>query len=190
MSYNKGKDNPMYGVRRTGKDAPFYGKSHSEDAKKRMGETRKGKKFTKAHRQKLSKVKKGIAPAACFIDCHNVTPGSFKPGKAHPFFGKKGCEASAWKGGISKLPYAFDFNKELKFLIRKRDKRTCQLCGKRKRANFDLLIHHIDYNKQNSNPKNLITLCRSCNSKVNGNRKSWTKFFKLELKLSKGIYSA
>lgn len=26
-----------------------------------------------------------------------------------------------WKGGISKLPYRFDFNKELKDLIRKRD---------------------------------------------------------------------
>ena len=35
-----------------------------------------------------------------------------------------------------------------------------------------LAIHHIDYNKKNNKEENLITLCRSCNVKVNFNRKS------------------
>ena len=36
--------------------------------------------------------------------------------------GKFGPLASNWQGGISNLPYAFDFNDELKAEIRKRDK--------------------------------------------------------------------
>ena len=28
-------------------------------------------------------------------------------------------------------------------------------------------------------------LCRSCNAKVNGNRKHWTKFFSAKLRMSK-----
>jgi len=89
-----------------------------------------------------------------------------------------------WKGGISKLPYAFDFNAKLKLLIKRRDKHTCQLCQKGKMGK-NLCVHHIDYNKDNSNPENLITLCISCNSKVNTNRKLWIEFFVRKLKLLK-----
>lgn len=37
-------------------------------------------------------------------------------------------------------------------------KNTCEKCGKTGRLD----IHHIDGNWRNDNPKNLITLCRSC----------------------------
>jgi 5-methylcytosine-specific restriction endonuclease McrA len=39
-------------------------------------------------------------------------------------------------------------------------------------------VHHIDYDKKNSNPKNLITLCVSCNFKVNFERSYWENYFK------------
>lgn len=38
----KGKNNPMYGVRRFGKDSPHYGKPHSEETKKFFSELHKG----------------------------------------------------------------------------------------------------------------------------------------------------
>jgi len=41
-----------------------------------------------------------------------------------------------------------------------------------------ILIHHIDYDKQNCNENNLITVCNSCNSKVNYNRDYWFVYFK------------
>ncbi|HHI04317.1 MAG TPA: hypothetical protein ENL45_02110, partial [Candidatus Woesearchaeota archaeon] len=41
----------------------------------------------------------------------------------------RGERSNLWKGGISKLPYPFEFNDELKELIRKRDGYKCQLCG-------------------------------------------------------------
>lgn len=91
-----------------------------------------------------------------------------------------GPRNSNWHGGISKLPYSFDFNGELKKLVMRRDNYTCQLCGSqiRKIGNkSNLHIHHIDYNKFNSDPKNLITLCLICHSKTNYNRKKWKEVF-------------
>ena len=88
------------------------------------------------------------------------------------------------KGGISTLPYSQDWTETLKKAIRQRDKYTCQLCGKKQR-NRKLSVHHINYDKMDCNPKNLIALCGSCNGKVNSNRSSWTKFFKSKLKLRK-----
>jgi hypothetical protein len=34
-----------------------------------------------------------------------------------------------------------------------------------------------DYDKKNCDPKNLITLCNSCHSKTNFNRKKWIIYF-------------
>lgn len=92
-----------------------------------------------------------------------------------------------WLGGISKFPYPFDFNYELKELIRKRDNHTCQLCNKTKEEEGrSLCVHHIDYIKEHCDPENLITLCKSCNGKVNSGRRAWTRFFRLKLKLIVG----
>jgi len=84
-----------------------------------------------------------------------------------------------WRGGISNNKYSIKFNKEIKELIRKRDNYTCQLCGVSECECLNKLpIHHIDYNKQNCLPSNLLSLCGSCNSKVNWQRKKWTKYFR------------
>lgn len=40
-----------------------------------------------------------------------------------------------------------------------------------------LSIHHIDYNKNNTNSNNLISLCNSCHSKTNYNKKYWINYF-------------
>lgn len=105
----------------------------------------------------------------CSLKCHNIAIGKRQRGEKHP----------NWKGGISRYPYGFDFNKELKELVRKRDGYKCQLCGAPQEECFKKLsIHHIDYNKENSNPTNLITVCNKCNSKVNFNRDEWGNVFK------------
>ena len=90
---------------------------------------------------------------------------------------KKGDRASSWKGGISRHPYFFDFNEELKELIRKRDNYKCVMCGTPQEECFKgLSIHHIDYNKENSDPKNLISLCEYCHGKTGFNRGYWKSF--------------
>lgn len=80
----------------------------------------------------------------------------------------------AWKGGISFLPYAPEFNKALKKCIKERDNYQCKECGNTKAK---LAVHHIDYNKYNNNHNNLITLCFSCHSKTNFNREEWTQHY-------------
>jgi 5-methylcytosine-specific restriction endonuclease McrA len=73
-------------------------------------------------------------------------------------------------------PYSVDWTTTLKISIRQRDRYTCQICGKQQGDNA-FSVHHIDYNKQNCNPENLITLCNSCHSKTNYNRKEWIEYF-------------
>lgn len=88
-----------------------------------------------------------------------------------------------WKGGISKEPYPFDFDEELKELIRFRDGYKCQKCDCPEiENNKKLTIHHIDYDKKNYKPSNLISLCNRCNSIVNFNRPKWTKYFQKKIK--------
>jgi hypothetical protein len=72
--------------------------------------------------------------------------------------------------------YPKEFNKELKVKILKRDNYKCQKCNVY--PCNDLTVHHIDYNKQNCNENNLITLCRICNLKVNKDFDYWYAYFK------------
>lgn len=81
-----------------------------------------------------------------------------------------------WKGGISCEPYCdIWLDKDFKKSIKERDSNKCQnpdCWGTSKR----LTIHHIDYDKKNCRPENLITLCNSCNSRANKDRE-WHKSF-------------
>jgi hypothetical protein len=77
-----------------------------------------------------------------------------------------------WKGGLSFEPYTTEWTNKLRSIIRKRDDYTCQTCGEHQ-GSFLLDVHHIDYNKKNCNPENLISLCKACHSKTNQNRDKW-----------------
>lgn len=101
--------------------------------------------------------------------------------------GRTGERHPNWHGGPALGDYPLNFNEELKTFIKTRDNYICQLCGKteideKKELDRGLAVHHIDHDRQNCEPENLITLCCSCNSKVNYSREFWTNFFKLKLK--------
>jgi len=78
-----------------------------------------------------------------------------------------------WKGGISFEPYSVNWTETLKRAIRERDNYICQICNQ-----YGYYVHHIDYNKKNCDPDNLITLCSHCHTKTNFNR----KFYSYQLK--------
>ena len=91
-----------------------------------------------------------------------------------------------WQGGKSFEPYTKEFNRQLKELIRQRDNYQCQKCGCPEIENVEKLsIHHVDYDKQNCLPSNLITLCRSCNAEVNFKKHYWRQFFTEKINESK-----
>jgi hypothetical protein len=170
-----GKNNPMFGKR--GEENPFYGKHHSEEAKKKISETSKGKHLSEESRKKISNVRKGkhhseetkkkISDAN--KGKHLSEETKKKMSDAHK--GKlKGENNPNYKDGISlkKFKDAFGMEpeewKKLAQEIRKRDNFTCQYCGKKNAAD----VHHIIPRrvKIDNNPDNLITLCRSCHTKI------------------------
>jgi len=84
-----------------------------------------------------------------------------------------------WRGGISFEPYGPEFNDELKERIRNRDQHKCRICGRLEKDNngYLLSIHHIDYDKNNNDDKNLISLCLICHAKTNFTREDWIRYF-------------
>lgn len=82
-----------------------------------------------------------------------------------------------WQNGKSFEPYTIDWTESLRRSIRERDHYICQLCSKQQGDRVHS-VHHIDYDKKNCDPTNLITLCVGCNTKVNYNRNRWIKYLK------------
>lgn len=137
-----------------------------------------GKQLSRQHKESISKTACKNNVGKWMKGRRNSPKTEFKTGmisgKNHP----------NWQGGISKQGYSFNFDRELKDLIRQRDDYKCQLCGiPQLECLKKLSIHHIDYNKENLDPKNLIVLCNACNSKVNFNRGYWQKLFEREEKM-------
>ncbi len=143
------------------------------------------KHITEKRNRKISKTLKGNIPwnkGKKGLQKHTEKEkqrrsGTMK-GKNNPSWDKRGVEAFNWIDGRSFLPYPIEFNRQLKELIRNRDNYQCQRCGMPECENIEKLsIHHIDYNKENCLPSNLISLCRRCNGEVNSNREEWIEYF-------------
>lgn len=100
----------------------------------------------------------------CSRKCYSAYRSIQSQGSANP----------NWKGGLNQTSYPSNFQKISKRIISIDG--TCQnpICN---RSDLIYTTHHIDYNKRNCDDGNLITLCRSCNSRANGRRKMWQKFY-------------
>lgn len=168
------------------------GKRHSEETKQKMSLAKKDKPKTEEHSQNISRGKKGIrtSPTTEFKKGHKPSQATkqkisesskgripWNKGKSNPnWIGEKNPR---WNGGNSlPRPYPPAFNKDLKKQIKDRDGHQCQFpdCG----LSDDLVVHHIDYDKENNDPMNLITVCRSHNTKMSYDSEgleNWTKFF-------------
>jgi hypothetical protein len=147
---------------------------HSEETKNKIGLSNKGKlkgrKLSEEIKKKISdKLKKRIIG-------FGLNPIFTKEHREKLSLSHKGEKSHFWKGGISLEEYTVDWTETLRKSIRERDKYICCICGE-KQGDIAHDIHHIDYNKKNCNPNNLITLCHSCHSKTTNNRNEWIIFF-------------
>lgn len=167
-----GKNNPMYGV-----VSPMYGKKHTEDSIQKQSDSKKGNKnpmygkdFTIEHRKNLSDSHKGILLGRVYSQEHreNLSKAhiGIQSGENHP----------NWQDGKSFEIYPQEF-KQIRKFIYERDNYTCQFPGCKTENPKRLDCHHIDYDKQNNDPENLITLCISCHMKTNYNRQYWIEFY-------------
>ena len=125
----------------------------SEETKERMRIAMKGRVFTDEWKKKLSIKAVGNKNAP------------------------RGEKNHLWQGGKSFEKYPVDWNNTLRQSIRERDHYTCKICGE-KQGDYAYSVHHIDYDKKNCNPDNLITLCKRCHQNTNQNRSYWIGYFK------------
>ena len=154
ISWNKGKKCPQL----AGKNNGFFGKNHSEKTKRLMSKLKKGIRLSEEHKRKISLSEKGKK-----LTSEHIAKIS-------------GANHYMWQNGKSFEPYSIDFNRKLKRKIKKRDNYMCKFCG----SVSDLSIHHINYDKQDSRLKNLITLCRRDNSLANFNRDYWKNYYTIK----------
>lgn len=177
------------------------GKKFSQEHKNKLSEIKKklikeGKikiscGFKKGHipwNKELNKeINEKIREAGIKSSETKIKKGIHKGEKNH-FYGLVKEKSANWKGGISFEPYGLDFNNQLKEYIRQRDNYRCQQCFRHQDELFrntkagirkcKLHIHHIDFNKKNNNPDNLISLCLNCHMQTNYNREDWIDYFK------------
>jgi len=145
---------------RMGKNNPFYGKTFSESELKRKSENRKGEKHPMFGKHQSLEAK---------IKISNGTKLDKNPN---------------WHDGISFEPYGLEFNNHLREQIRQRDHYRCQECFRHKselrnknNKPYKLNVHHIDFNKRNNEPNNLISLCRNCHSQTYYKRDQWIQYY-------------
>lgn len=89
-----------------------------------------------------------------------------------------------WLGGISKELYPIEWTEKLKNKIRRKFNYRCQECFRhqnelitKNNKHYKLIVHHIDFNKDNCSENNLIPLCRPCHIQTNYNRENWISYF-------------
>lgn len=156
---------------RRGKPSPRKGIHLSEETKQKLREVNLGKRLSEEVKQKIGETQKGRKP-------WNKGKKYSNPKQSVAMSGEKN---SNWKGGISKEEYSQHWTDDLKEAVRKRDNYMCQECGISQDELGGYLkkldIHHIDYDKYNLNPINLISLCRSCHAKTSFNRDFWFNYF-------------
>jgi len=167
----------------------------SDDHKKNIGKANKlklkGKSFEQIHGKEKAKIIKEKIGANNWA---KRMKGNFPKktlekkrknmtGENNGMFGRRGELASNWHGGKKFEPYTKDFNKHFKLLIKQRDNFTCLKCNlnevdhKQLYNGQGLVIHHIDYDKEDSSEENCCTLCHRCHGETNFNREFWIVFF-------------
>ena len=176
--------------------AAHKGKSLSEEHKQKMRVAHLGKypsaetlaKMHMAHLGKHHSVKARAKMRAAKLGKRNPMSGkrhgiiakqkmsAAKMGQPRPDL--NGSKNPLWRGGVSFDPYPVGWTTLLRRTIRKRDDYTCALCGDiQSERQHD--VHHINYNKKDVRPENLITLCTVCHLKTNDDREYWTNLFEM-----------
>lgn len=129
-----------------------------EDAKHRICEMC-GKEFTVNH------------PSTFQITCGRECANNWRR-KENRWRTNGKVRTSLLANGETIVGYTHDWYK-LSPLIQERDGNVCVECD----AIENLHTHHIDYDKTNNAPDNLITLCPRCHSKSHWNRVYWKQHF-------------
>lgn len=157
------------------------GSKRTEEQRKKMSDAGKGKDITRLHTKEAAEKRKialknfhptpesnlkrsNSQKGRIFSDEHLENLSKANKNRKD----LKGENSRWWKGGIANDPYPEEFSDYLKRKIRKRDKYLCQSCSENVYGSPRGHVHHIDGNKQNCSPSNLVLLCATCHNAVHG----------------------
>lgn len=110
----------------------------------------------------------------CSLECSRKYRSIISSGENNP----------NWNGGLSRMPYPYNWESISKSII-KRDGAVCMnpCC---EAVNKRITVHHIDYDKMNCDPSNLITVCETCNSVANFGRQQWYEYY-MDIQNKRGV---
>lgn len=159
--------------RNKGQTNPFYGKTHTEESRKKMSLAHKGKKRpprSPEWNRRISEARKGTMkgsqnPFWGKTHTPEVKKVLSERNKGNPNQFQNGDKNPNWKGGITN-PRQSKSEKVFSRAVLKRDKFTCQECGVKKTSDNPLQAHHkkafVDNPTERFDISNGITLCRKC----------------------------
>ncbi|KKN56894.1 hypothetical protein LCGC14_0567470 [marine sediment metagenome] len=165
--------------RNKGQSNPFYGCTHSLEAREKMSRAHKGKKRpprTAEWSRRISEAKKGTLQGAAnhfFGKRHTeTTKRTISQGHiANPIFRRFGEDHWNWQGGVTCANQEARNTQELKVWRRAvfcRDKFTCQQCGTKGCRQHPINAHHIksfaEYPELRFDLGNGVTLCEDCHT--------------------------
>jgi len=178
---------------------------HTEETKKKISISKKGKPLSEEHRRKISECQKGKVVSEKVKKLLNHKGEYYSEDhKRKMSEAKKGNKCNWWKGGISFGDYCPKFNHRRKVAVSRFFGDHCVCCGKHVTENIArykngyrqmaLSIHHIDHDKEqgcSGKPFNLVPLCHACHAVENHNEKEYQKYINkiLEEGFKWGIWS-
>lgn len=131
-----------------------------------------GKTHTEETKAKISASQKGHAPSNLNQSVSRVChyPGCEIVIVTSPAFARiKGCSRAHGRIPGPNLPYSPEWPR-VRVETWERDKYTCVLCGKAELKRPE--AHHLNYDKSDCRPENLVTLCSACHQS-NHRKGSW-----------------
>ena len=87
-----------------------------------------------------------------------------------------------WRGFVTEKRYP-GFSERLKRFVKERDNFECQSCYCDLKSSSRARIHHIDGDKQNPNPDNLVLVCTSCHSLIHSKKEVTQEILEYRRKL-------
>lgn len=125
----------------------LMGHGFSDETLQKMSEAKAGKPLSDEHKLNIGNASRQLWAEGRFDKVHI------------------GENNKHWRGGVEKN-YPREFSLKLKAEIKERDKYKCRICSTGLYKSRYAPIHHINGNRNDNNPENLILLCNDCHSKI------------------------